>query len=355
MSFFERGGVFAALDLGTTNCRLLVARPAGDGMRVIDSFSRIVRLGEGLEASGLLSEAAMERAIDALGVCSAKLAHRRVTHARLVATEACRRATNGLDFLGRVRGATGLELEVIETGEEARLALAGCAPLLDPRRPHAVVFDIGGGSTEILWVRVRPGRHGRPRTEVRGVISVPFGVVALTERFQCGGPAPEVFAQMVEEMRRHFLEFDAAWGIREQIARGGVQMLGSSGTVTTLAGIKLGLQRYDRSQVDGGMLDFRDIADVTADLVAMDGVARAAQPCVGVGRADLMLAGCAILKAICTLWPVGRLRVADRGVREGILAGLMTEARREEARRRATPPDESFDPDDSYGKAPALI
>jgi exopolyphosphatase / guanosine-5'-triphosphate,3'-diphosphate pyrophosphatase len=294
-----------------------------------------VRLGEGLDASGVLSELAMERTIEALGICSSKLRQRRVTHARLVATEACRRATNCAEFLGRVRGATGLELEIIQTGEEARLALAGCAPLLDPKCPHAVVFDIGGGSTEILWVRVRPGRHGRPRTEVRGVISVPFGVVALTERFLERGQSPEIFAEMVEHVRSQFLDFDASWGIAAQIARGGVQMLGSSGTVTTLAGINLGLTRYDRSLVDGGVLDFRDIAGVTADLVAMDGAGRAAQPCVGVGRADLMLAGCAILQAICTLWPVGRLRVADRGVREGILAGLMAEARRAEYRAAA--------------------
>jgi exopolyphosphatase/guanosine-5'-triphosphate,3'-diphosphate pyrophosphatase len=335
MTSFEPSEVFAALDLGTTNCRLLVARRAGDGLRIIDSFSRIVRLGEGLDASGLLSESAMERTIDALGVCSAKLRLRRVTHARLVATEACRRAANCTEFLGRVREATGLDLEIIPTGEEARLALAGCAPLLDPKCPHAVVFDIGGGSTEILWVRVRPGRSGRPRTEVRDVMSVPCGVVALTERFHARGQSPDIFDEMVEQVRAQFVDFNERWGIRSQIARGGVQMLGSSGTVTTLAGINLGLARYDRALVDGGMLDFRAIAAVTSELVAMDGAARAAQPCVGVGRADLMLAGCAILRAICTLWPVGRLRVADRGVREGILAGLVAGARRAAPRTAA--------------------
>jgi exopolyphosphatase/guanosine-5'-triphosphate,3'-diphosphate pyrophosphatase len=327
MNFLERTGVFAALDLGTTNCRLLVARQVGDTLRVIDSFSRIVRLGEGLEASGVLSEAAMERTIEALGVCSSKLRQRRVTRARFVATEACRRAANCNEFLGRVRNATGLELEIIQTGEEARLALAGCAPLLDPHEPHAVVFDIGGGSTEILWVGVNPAGGGKSLTEVRGIISIPFGVVALTERFHGGETSPAVFEEMVELVRSQFLDFDARWGISRQIALGGVQMLGSSGTVTTLAGIQLGLSRYDRSRVDGITLGFSDIAAVTADLVDMDGVERAAQPCIGLGRADLMLAGCAILKAICTIWPAGRLRVADRGVREGILAGLMAEAR----------------------------
>ena len=330
MNLFERSDVFAALDLGTTNCRLLVARPAGEGMRVVDSFSRIVRLGEGLASTGVLSEAAMCRAIEALEICSIKLQQRRVTHARFVATEACRRAANCGDFLGRVRDATGLELEIIPTGEEARLALAGCAPLLDPRLPHALVFDIGGGSTEILWVGVRRRRNGRLRTEIRGVVSLPFGVVSLTEAYLRGEAPGPVFDDMVAELRRSFAEFDAEWRIAQQIARGGVQMLGSSGTVTTLAGIHLGLIRYDRSRVDGMMLGFTEILRIIRELVGMDAIARAAQPCIGAGRADLMLAGCAILQAICSVWPVGRLRVADRGVREGILSGLMEDARRAE-------------------------
>ena len=330
MNLFERSEVFAALDLGTTNCRLLVARPNGDGMRVVDSFSRIVRLGEGLSASGLLSEHAMQRTIDALGICSAKLRQRNVTHARFVATEACRRATNCAEFLSRVREATGLELEIIPTGEEARLALAGCAPLLDARLPHALVFDIGGGSTEILWVGVRRRRSGRLRTDIRGVVSLPFGVVTLTERFLRGDPDNLPFDEMVEEIRAAFRGFDEEWRIARQIARGGVQMLGSSGTVTTLAGMRLGLLRYDRSRVDGTVLGFGDIARIIRGLVGMVPDERAAQPCIGPGRADLMLAGCAILEAICTTWPVGRLRVADRGVREGILSNLMEDARRAE-------------------------
>jgi exopolyphosphatase/guanosine-5'-triphosphate,3'-diphosphate pyrophosphatase len=328
MNLFERSELFAALDLGTTNCRLLVARPAGDGLRIVDSFSRIVRLGEGLASSGVLSEAAMRRTIEALEVCAAKLQNRRVTHARFVATEACRRATNCAEFLARVRAATGLDLEIIPTGEEARLALAGCAPLLDPRLPHALVFDIGGGSTEILWVGVRRRRSGRVRTEIRGVVSLPVGVVSLTERFARGEGAELWFEDMVDHIRAAFQSFDSEWRIARQIAQGGVQMLGSSGTVTTLAGIQLGLPRYDRSRVDGCLLGFGDIAQIIGELVATDAAGRAAQPCIGPSRADLMVAGCAILQAICMTWQVGRLRVADRGVREGILCGLMEAARR---------------------------
>jgi exopolyphosphatase/guanosine-5'-triphosphate,3'-diphosphate pyrophosphatase len=324
MSFFRRSEIYAALDLGTTNCRLLIARPAGDRLRVVDSFSRIVRLGEGLQASGVLSEAAMARTIDALGVCADKLDQREVTHARFVATEACRRAANCGEFLARVRERTGLELEIIPTEEEARLALAGCAPLLDAERRHAVVFDIGGGSTELLWVDVRPGRGG-VETRIRDVISLPLGVVSLTERFppragQATGPA--LFAEMVDTVRDAFADFDREWGIAEQVAAGGVQMLGSSGTVTTLAGMRLGLQRYERQRVDGTVLDFADIRQITRRLVTMNAVERAQEPCIGAMRSDLMIAGCAILEAICRTWKVGRLRVADRGVREGILAGL---------------------------------
>jgi exopolyphosphatase/guanosine-5'-triphosphate,3'-diphosphate pyrophosphatase len=329
MNFFRRSETFAALDLGTTNCRLLIARPTGDRLRVVDSFSRIVRLGEGLQASGVLSEAAMARTIDALSVCADKLDHREVTHARFVATEACRRATNCGEFLARVHERTGLDLEIIPTEEEARLALAGCAPLLDPHRPHAVVFDIGGGSTELLWVGVT-GCDGGVETEIRDVISLPFGVVSLTERFQPAideGAGPAVFARMVETVRDAFADFDRGWGISQQVAAGGVQMLGSSGTVTTLAGMRLGLQRYERQRVDGTVLDFADIRRITRSLVGMNAAERAREPCIGAVRADLMIAGCAILEAICRTWKVGRLRVADRGVREGILAGLLAATR----------------------------
>ena len=325
MSFFRRSEIFAALDLGTTNCRLLIARPAGERLRVVDSFSRIVRLGEGLQASGVLSEAAMSRTIDALSVCAEKLDQREVTHARFVATEACRRAANCGEFLARVQERTGLELEIIPTEEEARLALAGCAPLLDPDRPHAIVFDIGGGSTELLWVAVNACVDGGVETEIRDVISLPFGVVSLTERFQPRpGEAfgPVVFAQMVDVVRDAFADFDRGWGIAGQVAAGGVQMLGSSGTVTTLAGMRLGLQRYERQRVDGTVLDFGDIRRITRKLVGMNALERSREPCIGTVRADLMIAGCAILEAVCRTWRVGKLRVADRGVREGILAGL---------------------------------
>jgi exopolyphosphatase/guanosine-5'-triphosphate,3'-diphosphate pyrophosphatase len=316
---------FAALDLGTNNCRLLVARPAAGGFRVVDAFSRIVRLGEGLEASGALCEAAMARTLDALRVCAGKIAQRRVTAGRAVATEACRRAANCSGFLDRVREETGIELEIITTAEEARLVVSGCAPLLHPHAPYAIVFDIGGGSTEIVWLR-QGGRRGPrkiARPEIFGSISLPFGVVTFTERFGGVEVTPAIYRAMVDAAEAALAPFEHEHRIRHRIATRRVQMIGSSGTVTTLAGIHLALPRYIRAMVDGSTLTFDQIDKVSRHLAGLDLAGRAASPCVGRERADLVLSGCAILDAICATWPIGELRVADRGVREGILFDLM--------------------------------
>jgi exopolyphosphatase / guanosine-5'-triphosphate,3'-diphosphate pyrophosphatase len=315
---------YAALDLGTNNCRLLIARPARGGFRVVDAFSRIVRLGEGLSASGELSETAMARTIEALKVCAGKIGQRKVTAGRYVATEACRRAVNCTEFLDRVRDEIGIELEIISTAEEARLVVAGCAPLLHSRIPYAVVFDIGGGSTEIVWLR----RHGsgpayRAVPEILGSVSLPFGVVTFTERFGGIEVSPTIYRAMVAEAEAALLPFEREHGIRREVRARQVQMLGSSGTVTTLAGVHLALPRYIRAFVDGSMLTFDQIELVSRHLAGLDIEGRAANPCVGRERADLVLSGCAILDAICATWPVGRLRVADRGIREGILFELM--------------------------------
>jgi exopolyphosphatase/guanosine-5'-triphosphate,3'-diphosphate pyrophosphatase len=314
-----RGSVYAALDLGTNNCRLLVAEPAPDGFKVIDSFSRIVRLGEGVGASGRLSDAAMERTVVALGVCAHKMRRRGVTRSRLVATEACRRAANSEAFIRRVREKTSLALEIISNDEEAALSVRGCARLLEPSARRALVFDIGGGSTELTWLDL--SRPGDP--EMLGWMSLPHGVVTLAERFGGGRISPDEFDAMVAEMVTELTPFEATHEITRDIVRGDVQMLGSSGTVTTLAGVHLGLARYDRSRVDGIYLDFADIERASRKLSAMNCAERAVQPTIGQGRADLVVAGCAILSAVTSLWPVGRLRVADRGLREGILRDLI--------------------------------
>ena len=315
----SRGSVYGALDLGTNNCRLMIASPMADGIRVIESFSRIVRLGEGLRATGLLGEAAVERTVRALRICSERLQRRHVRHIRCIATEACRKAANRDDFFHHVATETGLTLEAISAEEEAALTLGGCLPLLDRTKERGLIFDIGGGSTELSWVDMGDG--GAPR--LLGFMTMGIGVVNLAEEFGTDRIAPAAFEEIVARVDAEIAGFDAEHGIGQAVAAGDVQMLGTSGTVTTLGGVHLGLPRYDRSRVDGMVIDFAALLAASAQLAALDFLGRAANPCIGRQRADLVVVGCAILEAICRRWPVGCLRIADRGVREGLLLSLM--------------------------------
>ncbi len=328
------GRTYAALDLGTNNCRLLVARPSRRGFKVVDAFSRIIRLGEGVPATGRLSEPAIERTIDALRVCATKMDRNKVERAGLIATEACRLACNADEFLARVRRDTGLDIKVVDGETEAKLAVSGCASLIDLSCDFALVFDIGGGSSELIWLDLRQRRHGWRRSlpdrlEVQSCIaawtSLQVGVVTLAEQF--GGKLVDaaIFEAMVRHVARMLEPFEAKYGLRKRLAQGRSHLLGTSGTVTTVAGVHLRLPRYERNKVDGCWLDSQQARAVTADLLASNYEERAAQPCVGKERADLVLAGCAILEALLQTWPCQRLRVADRGLREGILATLMTE------------------------------
>jgi exopolyphosphatase / guanosine-5'-triphosphate,3'-diphosphate pyrophosphatase len=314
-------GIYAALDLGTNNCRLLIARPTADGFRVVDAFSRIIRLGEGVAASRRISETAIKRAVEALLVCRDKMRARGVRRARLIATEACRAAENGEEFRSRVAEEAGLELEIVDSETEARLAAAGCTELFDPTASGVILFDIGGGSSEV--VRLGPpngnARRGPPRPDIVGWASLPVGVVTLAERYGGTIVPREVYDAMVEEVASFVTKFaDAHQGDLD-----GFHMLGTSGTVTTIAGVFLGLRRYDRRRVDGCWLSADQVSRVVDDLMAMSFDERAANPCIGVERADLVLAGCAILDAIRRFFPCQRLRVADRGLREGMLVEMM--------------------------------
>lgn len=312
---------YAALDLGTNNCRLLVAEPTRDSFRVVDAFSRIVRLGEGLSRTGALSEAAQERAIAALRICAAKLEGKKVTRTRLIATEACRGASNGSAFLERVARETGLQLEIVNRETEAKLAANSCAPLLDRAASGAVLFDIGGGSSELAWLgKANDVDGGPPLAPVQEWDSMPLGVVTLAERFGGENVTPEVFGAMVDDVLPRVQAFAAK---ANGIANGEIYLLGTSGTVTTLAGIHLELPRYDRRRVDGIWLSRDEVTNVVAKLCATSYQERVANPCIGAQRADLVLAGCAILEAIRRVFPCERLRVADRGLREGMLVELM--------------------------------
>jgi len=321
------GATYAALDLGTNNCRLLVARPSGDGFQVVDAFSRIVRLGEGLAASGRLSDPAMDRTLDALQICASKIRRRGVTRVRAVATEACRRATNCDDFLDQVRRKTGIELEIISQNEEAKLAVCGCAPLIDPDVPDILLFDIGGGSTEICWLKVGPGGDatgGAPsEMSLFAWASVPIGVITLAERHGGSEIDPPAYDAMEAEMTEAVAAFGLRHRVAESVAPARAQMLGTSGTVTTLAGVHQDLRRYDRTAVDGSYLDMTTVREICRRITGMSYAERAGHPCIGPERADLVIAGCAILSALCRLWPAERLRVADRGLREGMLYAMM--------------------------------
>jgi len=311
--------VYAALDLGTNNCRLLIARPSPGGFVVVDAFSRIVRLGEGLAASGALSEAAMDRAVAALAICSAKLCRRHVSLVRSVATEACRRAENGRMFVDRVHRETGIALEIISAEQEARLAVLGCHALLEPGEGPALIFDIGGGSTELILIEQRG-----TDPHVIDWYSAPWGVVSLTESEPHDLPTRDARIAAYARMRARVSEAFAGFApvlapYRDHPRR----LLGTSGTVTTLASVHLQLPSYDRRAIDGLIVPAESMRAISERLSAMSIAERATLPCIGNERADLVVAGCAILDAILDIWPTDRLGVADRGIREGILRSLM--------------------------------
>lgn len=329
---------YAALDLGTNNCRLLIAQPSGAGFRVTEAYSRIVRLGEGLSRTGRLQDNAMDRALAALRVCADKVRRRGCARVKAIATQACRSAENGGEFVDRVRQETGLDLQIISPREEARLSVVGCANLLDRDADAALVLDVGGGSTELSWVDLSSDGGGQGPPPIRAWLSAPVGVVTLAERF----PEPDGrgglswFRAMVESVKDEIAGFTRADPLRSVFEGGRAHLVGTSGAITSLAGLHLGLSRYDREKVDGLWLSHGDCQAMADRLLQLDVSSRAREPCIGPDRADLVLAGAAILQAVQEVWPCERVRVADRGLREGLLLSLMAERgrRRRRPRRR---------------------
>ena len=315
----SRAPLLAVLDLGSNNCRLLIARPShGGGFRVVDSFSRIVRLGEGVARSGRLSGEAIDRTIGALGVCAEHIRASRATHVRAIATAAARGAANSDLLVARAKSETGIVLEIVTAEEEARLAAIGCAPLIGRGYSGALVFDIGGGSTEIIWMR----RGEEEATIVRSA-SVPVGVVGLAEEAAAAGMNSAGFDAMRARMIARFSHVREEMDAVAPFGREAHHLLGTSGTVTTLAAVALGLERYSRARVDASWHDCADVLATVDRLIALDHAGRAAIGPIGADRADLMLPGCAIFAAIHALWPCAQLRVADRGLREGMLHDLL--------------------------------
>ena len=310
--------MYAALDLGTNNCRLLIAAvPArGASLKVLDSYSRIVRLGEGVSSSGKLSQEAMDRTLQALSACQKKIAKYPLAGMRFVATEACRRASNSREFLARAERETGLAIEIISTEEEAQLAFRGCASLLKPSASRAVVFDIGGGSTELMWIDTAS-------KAILDWISIDFGVMNLADKYGGSDFSDLAFDDMVSALAARLSAFNEKNNIAQHVASGAVQLLSTSGTVTTLAAIHLDLPRYDRARIDGITLPASDIRATTRKLLAMRPSERFSHPCIGADRSDFILSGCAIFDAISGVWPAREVTIADRGVREGIILSLL--------------------------------
>lgn len=340
----RKAPLYAALDLGTNNCRLLIVRREDKGYRVVDGFTRIVRLGEGISSTGRLDDAAMERTFDALKMCAGKLDHHAPTSFRLIATEACRAANNATGFLERVKRDLGLDLEIIDRQTEAQLAVTGCADLVEKDTKGALLFDIGGGSSELAWMDFRGGRpkqNGKLATSIRSWQSLPVGVVTIAEKFGGEHVPPEKFEEMVAYVAQKLQHFRGREKLKKMIEDHPVHLIGTSGTVTTLAGLHLGLERYERSKVDGLWMTSEQLTDTMRVLLAMPYERRVANPCIGKDRADLVIPGCAIFEAIRREWPTERVRVADRGLREGILISLMDADRAKSPRRRRKPKNNS--------------
>jgi exopolyphosphatase/guanosine-5'-triphosphate,3'-diphosphate pyrophosphatase len=314
---------YAAIDLGTNNCRLLIAQPSSDGFNVVDGFSRIVRLGEGVVKTNQLNPDAMGRTLNALRACAKKINNWNIKRIRCVATEACRLANNGVDFLNRVKDETGLSFEIITADLEAYLTLHGCIPLLITKKPKILLFDIGGGSTEVIWAEITDPL----KPDILGVLSLPMGVVTLLEIYGIGLLKSKKYDQICCDVTNFLTSFCHQHNILNAIELDQVQMIGTSGTVSTLGALSLGLERYERSRVDGLWMSFRTINSQISDIITMEIDTLRAIPCIGAERADLMIMGCALLNAICTKWPVGQLRAADRGIREGLLLEMIEKDR----------------------------
>ncbi len=324
----QKSKAFAALDLGTNNCRLLIAQPAASGFRVIDSYSKVVRLGAGLAASGRLSDESMKAAINAINVCARKMKSKSVKRWRCVATQACRQADNCDEFLSTVKSETGISLEIISPRVEARLSVMGCLNLIDMQKDVVLVVDIGGGSTELSWVDVRKLRDADEpikvhRPPISAWASLPVGVVTLSEQVPEHADRAVWYADMKARVKESIIAAGCATRFTNVFKAGKGHIIGTSGTITSLAGIHLKLPYYQRDKVDGMWMPTASAVEIARDMASRSPQGRASEPCIGIDRATLLVAGCAITDVLCEMWPAERVRVADRGLREGMLMGLM--------------------------------
>lgn len=314
------GGYYAAIDLGTNSCRLVIAQPTPSSFHVVETFSRVTRLGEGIINGNMLSKAAIRRTIAALRVCRGVIdEYSPMVKMRFVATAACRRALNCKEFEQAVKRDTGLDMEVISSREEARLSVVGCMPLLNRMIKRALVFDIGGGSTEISLARITESG----KTFIEGYVSIPYGVVTVSEAFPGDDMTPLAYDTIVERTQKILQDFEDKYHISEAIRNQEIQIIGTSGTVTVLGAVHLNLPHYNRAAVDGMSMSGSEVAKVISGIKKMGYAGRCRHSCIGKQKADLTIAGCTIIEALITFWPVSEITIADRGIREGILLDMM--------------------------------
>lgn len=324
--------VYAAIDLGTISCRLVIATPTPSSFRIVETFSKITRLGEGIINNNELSRPAIKRTLGALKVCAGVLAeYAPIVKSRFVATAACRRAVNCSQFIELVKRETGLNLEIISSKEESRLSVAGCIPLLARNIKRTLVFDIGGGSTEISLARTTNSGN----TFIEGYVSLPYGVVTISEAFPEQDMTDLAYDTIVERTHEILSGFEEKYQIREAIAKQEIQVIGTSGTATVLGAVHLNLPRYNRSAVDGISISKQDIQRVICKIKRLGDEGRKKHPCIGAQKSELTMAGCAIIEALCSFWPISEITVADRGIREGILLDMMhTRSKSANSKRR---------------------
>lgn len=312
----EDGKILGALDLGTSNCRLLISKTEKNKLVELERFSRIVRLGEGLGLRGNLTDIAMQRTISVLKICADKFSRYNLDGQRCVATEACRRAENREELVRRAKDEAGINLEIISTEEEAELAFTSCLNLVDPDAQNVLLTDIGGGSTEIIWAELQEGKP-----IIKKSFSAKIGVMSLSDLLDNQFFRYGTYQEIVAYTTKVFSPIKES--LYEETSKSKkTQYICTSGTITALAALHLDLQRYNRSLIDGISISRQEIEQVKRKLLHMNQAERENLPCVGRERGDLMIPGCAILEAIYSCWNIDKFVVADRGVRDGVIASL---------------------------------
>jgi exopolyphosphatase / guanosine-5'-triphosphate,3'-diphosphate pyrophosphatase len=294
----------AAIDCGTNTILLLIADVTAEGVVGVEDHAEIVRLGEGLDASGQLKPEAMRRALDALDRYVARISALECSHVLAVGTEAIRRAVNGSVFVNEATarlGTVGGRFQVIDGEREARLSWRAVQASFPALTGPRTVVDIGGGSTELIV----------GERDVEAVVSIPIGSVRLTERIVRSDPPT------AEEQAALVATIDAALDGAPVKPRGTV--VGIAGTVTTLAAMAQRMTVYDGDQVHGSTLDLDGLRATVHSLAQMPVADRRRTPGLEPKRADVIYAGAVILERVVSRAGAGGLLVSDRGIRWGLV------------------------------------